>query len=137
MGFWLVPILKVLLALDDPNVRPDDYNDYELRINIWNFLMLWTPISTDFLLCFSIIIYFMDIAADLTFRDFWEPTGNITTDVLFVSIGSAVLFIPAAIDSALSFYFYTVFKEFVETRFKNYLYACNCFFCPFTWCPCC
>ena len=123
VGFWLIRKLQVLILLDEPNRRPDDYNDYEVIINLWNFLNLWTPIVCNGLLSFSIIVYFADVSGQNT--AFWEPSGDVAADAWFTSWFTAVAFFPGITDAAINYYFYSRFKQFVESTFKNFLYACN------------
>ena len=129
---FMVRKLKELIVLDEAYKRPDDYNDYEMHINTWNWLVLWTPISTDFLLGFGALIYLADISStdDLFNEEYWEPTNDTAIDALKVILWSVTLFVPAVIDSFISLYFHTVFRGFIEETFKNRLFACNCTCCP-------
>lgn len=123
LGLWLIRKLKVLAILDQPLRRPDWYNEYEIIINIFNFLNLWTPIVSNGLLSFSIIVYFADVSGQDT--EYWEPSGVVAADAFFTIWFSVVSFAPGIIDAAVNYYFYVRFKEFIEKEFENFLYACN------------
>eukprot|EP01084_Bolivina_argentea_P133648 235884_1 len=123
IGFWLSPKLGWLLEHDEPNKRPDDYNDFEREINIWNWFVTWTPMICDPLLAAGFIYYLVDIStAD---DEIWKYTSNGVLTWTVSWLTGAICIMPT-IDIAFSFYFYCVFKEFVEKRFKNLLFACAC-----------
>eukprot|EP00483_Globobulimina_turgida_P010961 UN10982 len=117
IGIWLSPKLRVLLYYDEPNKRPDDYNEYEILINIWNWVILWTPIVTHPLLVTGVMVYIADVStADTVAWKYDQPSGL----AIIVTWLSFSAFLLPIIDCSLSFYFYTIFKGFVERRFKNY-----------------
>ena len=131
----LVNLLKTLIVTDNPNKRPSLYNQHECIINTWSFLILWLPIICDFLLSFSILMYLMDISS--SYQSYWTPSNedNLLGDIWKIIWISSLLFCIPICDAAFSFYFYTIFKKFIETTFKNFLYACNCHYCSCKNCP--